>query len=155
MYTKAIHLEAVTDLTTEAFLAAFKRFTARRGVSSHMYSDCGTNFKGADNELKVLLESAKHNSVISHHRADNGITWNFNTPAAPHQGGLWEAGVKSVKFHLRRVIGATSLTLEEFQTVLCQVEACLNSRPLCAFSNDPADWSTWSFSNWTAFLCLT
>jgi hypothetical protein len=137
--TKAVHLEVVSELSTEAFLACFKRFTSRRGVSSHMYSDCGTNFVGADRELRELLESSKHNSVITDQLADKGTTWCFNPPSAPHQGGLWEAGVKSVKYHLRRVIGNHILSLEDFQTVLCQVEAILNSRPLCAMSSDPSD----------------
>jgi len=78
-------------------------------------------------------------SQFASYHADRGTTRHFNPPAAPHQGGLWEAGVKSVKFHLKRVIGAHVLTFEEFQTVLAQVEACLNSRPLCAMSCDPAD----------------
>lgn len=68
-----------------------------------------------------------------------GITWKFNTPLAPHQGGLWEAGVKSMKYHLRRVIGTSILTFEEFTTVLARVEGVLNSRPLTALSDDPTD----------------
>ncbi|XP_055859209.1 uncharacterized protein LOC129921419 [Episyrphus balteatus] len=58
--TKAIHLEVVSDLTTQAFLAAFRRFTARRGSCQHVYSDCGTNFVGANNELAKMLNEAKH-----------------------------------------------------------------------------------------------
>jgi hypothetical protein len=137
--TKAVHLEAVSDMTTDGFLAAFKRFTARRGASSHLYSDCGTNFGGADNELKEMLLGSQHNEALGHFLLEKGTTWSFNPPSAPHQGGLWEAGVKSVKFHLKRVIGNTVLSFEEFSTVLCRIEACLNSRPLCAMSSDPAD----------------
>jgi hypothetical protein len=137
--TKAIHLEAVSDMSTEAFIAALKRFTARRGRCAEIYSDCGSNFVGADKEPKYLLRSSHHNSTVTHYLADKGIKWNFNPPAAPHQGGLWEAGVKSVKYHLKRVVGTTTLTLEEFQTFLCQIEACLNSRPLCTMSTDPTD----------------
>ena len=138
--TKAVHLEPVSDLTTESFIGALKRFTGRRGVSSHLYSDCGTNFVGADKELKTMLTSSQHNSDVSHFLLEKGTTWHFNPPSAPHQGGLWEAGVKSVKFHLKRVMGNALLTFEEFTTVLCQVESCLNSRPLCAMSTDPADY---------------
>ena len=141
MSTKACHLESVTELSTEAFIATFKRFISRRGPSSHMYSDCGTNFVGADNEMKMLLESSNHNQLLNRHLTDQGITWHFNPASAPHQGGLWEAGVKSTKYHLKRVIGQNILTLEEFNTVLCQVEACLNSRPLCALSSDPSDFN--------------
>ena len=137
--TKAVHLEYVLDMTTESFLGALKRFVARRGMSSHIYSDCGTNFIGAEKELANLLSSSGHNNAVLRFLADKGISWHFNSPSAPHHGGLWEAGVKSTKYHLKRIIGVESISLEEFATVLCQVEAALNSRPLCALSPDPAD----------------
>ncbi|XP_024883564.1 uncharacterized protein LOC112462164, partial [Temnothorax curvispinosus] len=67
------------------------------------------------------------------------IKWSFNPPSAPHFVGLWEAGVKTFKTHLRRTVGDQVLSIEEFTTVLAQVEAVLNSRPLCPMSTDPAD----------------
>lgn len=54
-------------------------------------------------------------------------------------GGLWEAGIKSCKFHLARITGKSLFTFEEFTTILAQIEACLNSRPLTPMSSDPAD----------------
>lgn len=68
-----------------------------------------------------------------------GTEWRFTTPSAPHQGGLWEAAVKAMKYHLRRVIGAHRLTSNSFRTILCQTSAVMNSRPLLAFSNDLGD----------------
>ena len=68
-----------------------------------------------------------------------GIEWRFNPPSAPHFGGLWESGIKSVKSHLSRVIGNQVLTYEELSTFVVQVEAMLNSRPLCSLSSDPND----------------
>ena len=137
--TKAVHLEAVTDLTTEAFIASLKRFVSRRGIPSDIYSDCGSNFVGAERELKDMVSSSDHNTKMSHYFSDRGTQWHFNSPAAPHHGGLWEAGVKSVKYHLKRIMGPDSMTLEEFMTLLTQVEAALNSRPLCPLSTDPTE----------------
>ncbi|KAJ8723413.1 hypothetical protein PYW08_003325 [Mythimna loreyi] len=113
MSTRAVHLEAVSELSTKGFLAAFKRFVARRGRCAELHSDNGTNFVGAAREL-----------------ANNGTEWHFIPPHAPNFGGLWEAGIKSTKHHLKRVIGNSTLTYEEMATVLTQIEACLNSRPL-------------------------
>ncbi|XP_070167756.1 uncharacterized protein [Polyergus mexicanus] len=141
--SKAVHLEPVTSLTSVSFLAAFRRFTSRRGHCQQLLSDNGTNFRGAAKELASMFRAASDfykESVTS--LANDGTTWSFIPPGAPHFGGLWEAGVKSVKYHLRRVIGDHTLSYEELATVLTQVEACLNSRPLYALSNDPSDLST-------------
>lgn len=62
--TSAIHIELVTDYTTEAFIAAYKRFTSRRGICSTLSSDCGTNFKGADSELQRLFSSSTEHSNL-------------------------------------------------------------------------------------------
>ncbi|XP_015191151.1 PREDICTED: uncharacterized protein LOC107074303 [Polistes dominula] len=130
--TSAIHLEVVTDYTTDAFIAAYKRFTSRRGICATLRSDCGTNFKGADAELQALFSTtSKQLGKLATLLANDGTQWIFNPPSAPHFGGKWESGVKSVKHHLRRVIGDHRLTYEEMSTFLTQVEATLNSRPLC------------------------
>lgn len=136
MSTKAIHLEAVSALTTEAFLAAFRRFQSRRGHCSHIYSDNGTNFVGASKIINNEVTKALKCPVLFQTLAEDGTTWHFTPPAAPHFGGLWEAGVKSTKYHLKRIIGDNTLTFEELSTVLCQIEACLNSRPLCGLSEE-------------------
>ncbi|XP_071571136.1 uncharacterized protein [Temnothorax nylanderi] len=70
---------------------------------------------------------------------ENRTQWSFNPPAAPHMGGKWEAAVKSIKFHIRRTVGETRLTFEESMTLLTQIEAVLNSRPLEPLSDDPED----------------
>lgn len=132
MATRAIHLEAVSDMTSEGFLAAFKRFVARRGHCANLWSDNGSNFVGAARELKELLveESSGVAVEIADWLATNGTTWHRIPPYTPNFGGLWEAGIKSTKHHLKRVIGTSTLTFEEITTVLSQIEACLNSRPL-------------------------
>ncbi|KMQ88302.1 hypothetical protein RF55_12237 [Lasius niger] len=138
--SKAIHLEAVSDLSSASFLAAFKRFTARRGHCRLLISDNGTNFCGAARELRSMFKAASaFYSECATELANSGTEWSFILPGAPHFGGLWEAGVKSVKYHLRRILGEHKLTYEEMATLLSQIEACLNSRPLNALSNDPSD----------------
>ncbi|XP_074096713.1 uncharacterized protein LOC141525910 [Cotesia typhae] len=128
--TSAIHLEAVSDYSTEAFLKAFRRFSSRRGICKTLHSDCGTNFKGADNELKRLFSKATSESKeLQRLLTNDGTNWKFNPPGAPHMGGKWEAAVKSVKRHLQLSISETSFTFEDFSTLLAQVEAVLNSRP--------------------------
>ncbi|XP_062563505.1 uncharacterized protein LOC134226611 [Armigeres subalbatus] len=140
--TKAVHLELVSDLSTDRFLQALRRFVARRGLCTNIYSDNGTNFVGARNQLKDLLKLLKsndHNSAVSKECAKVGIQWHFIPPSAPHFGGLWEAAVRSTKHHLLRVIGESPVSPEDFTTLLTQVEACLNSRPLTPLSDDPND----------------
>lgn len=138
--TKAVHLELVADLTTKSFLAAFTRFVSRRGMCSDIYSDNGTNFVGASNELSKLYEFIRDNhSQINDYICKKNITWHFSPPSSPHMGGLWESAVKSMKTHLYKIIGQQHLSFDEFITVLAQVEACMNSRPLSPLSEDPSD----------------
>ncbi|XP_043284946.1 uncharacterized protein [Venturia canescens] len=140
--TSAVHLELVTDYTSDAFIAAFRQFTGRRGICHTLYSDCGTNFVGADAQLKGhFKESAAEMPHIISSLTNIGTRWSFNPPSAPHMGGKWEAAVKSAKHHLQRVIGDSALTYEEFTTLLTQVESVLHSRPLGAMSDDPDDFS--------------
>jgi hypothetical protein len=145
LVTKAVHLEVVTDLTTNAFIASLTRFVSRRGLCSHIFSDCGTNFVGADSALRKTLHSTIFSTAaqgeLLYFSSHKQIEFHFNPPAAPHQGGLWESAVKSAKHHLRRVMGESVLTLIEFITLTIQIEAMLNSRPLTPLSNDPADCS--------------
>ncbi|XP_025991639.2 uncharacterized protein LOC113003998 [Solenopsis invicta] len=138
--TRAVHLEAVSDYTADAFLAALRRFVARRGLCRTLRSDCGTNFVGADAQLRSFFaaDSPELRRIVGRLASDR-IKWLFNTPSAPNFGGIWEAAVKSLKHHLRRVLGDSTLTFEEMSTLLAQVEACLNSRPLQALSDDPDD----------------
>ncbi|XP_011865588.1 PREDICTED: uncharacterized protein LOC105560785 [Vollenhovia emeryi] len=138
--TKAIHLELVGDYSTQAFLNAFSRSCARRGLPQTMYSDNGTTFVGADRELTLAYRSALHDPNFLNMTASDNVTWNFVPPSAPHFGGLWEAGVRSVKTHLRRVLGSHRLTFEEFSTLLCRIEACLNSRPIAPLSDTLEDY---------------
>lgn len=135
--TRAIHLELVSSLSTEDYILALKRFISRRGKPDEIFSDNGKNFVGAQKEFPLFSNTNKNN--INEFATSNGIKFRFIPPYAPHFGGLWEAGVKACKFHLRRVVGTANLTYEEFYTVLVQIEAILNSRPMTPLSSDPSD----------------
>ncbi|XP_062711389.1 uncharacterized protein LOC134289517 [Aedes albopictus] len=142
MVTKAVHLELVSDLCADAFLAALKRFVARRGKPATLYCDNATNFKGADRELRELckqLKDQQQKQKVASFCAESAIKFNFIPANAPTFGGLWEAAVKSMKHHFRRVVGLEALSTEAMTTVLCEIEGCLNSRPLTALSEDPSD----------------
>ncbi|XP_057660737.1 uncharacterized protein LOC130896573 [Diorhabda carinulata] len=142
MATKAVHIELVSNLTTDAFIAALKRFGARRGNPTVIYSDNATNFLGARNQLRELYKHFQKNEfsdAIQNYLTQNETQWKFIPPRSPHWGGIWEAAIKSAKYHIARLIGLTKLTFEQFSTILSQIEAILNSRPLSALCNDPSD----------------
>lgn len=140
--TKAVHIEAVSDLSTDAFIAALKRMIGRRGLPTDIFCDNGTNFVGANNklrELKNFLFDNKHQNIITNFCCNEFINFHFIPPRAPHFGGLWEAAVKSAKGHLNRTLANTRLTFEELVTSLVEIEAILNSRPISPMSSDPSD----------------
>ena len=138
--TKAVHLEPVSALTTEAFFAALQRFISRRGAPVLIRSDCGTNYVGARNQLMEAQSFLRaNNDAITHTLANQHITWLLNPPKGPWFGALHEINVKSTKQLFYRVIGEQHLTFEEFATLLARIEAVLNSRPLCPLSSDPSD----------------
>lgn len=151
MVTRAVHLDVVTALTSEKFLEAYERFASRRGVPEILYSDNGTNFVGASNILdkaidtwpediaKIIMDTWRSSCVQEHVRNRGTSTWRFIPPGSPNQGGLWESAVKSMKYHLRRVAGTQKYTYEGLCTLLAGIEACMNSRPICAMSDDPED----------------
>ena len=135
--TKALHLELAMNLDVTSFINALHRLIARRGFIQEIWSDNGRNFTGANNylcELKDFLYSKGLQESI----AKEGLKWNFIPPYTPNFGGLWEAGIRSVKNHLHKSFGDQVLTVEEVNTVLCRIEGILNSRPLLPI-NDVAD----------------
>ncbi|XP_049287301.1 uncharacterized protein LOC125765857 [Anopheles funestus] len=144
LQTRAVHVELVSDWTTDAFLASLRRFTSRRGYPKTIRSDNATNFAGAKTELHELWRMFQNECAtkkITDYCTDKGIDWSFIPPRSPHFGGIWEAGVKQVKHHLKRIVGERKLTYEELYTTLTQIEAVLNSRPLIPSSDDPSEYT--------------
>lgn len=94
LITRAIHIDVVVDLSSAAFISCYERFVCRRGMCYRLYSDNGTAFVGANKELREAFKAWKVPSILSHLNA-KGTSWIFMKPAAPHQGGIYEAAVKS------------------------------------------------------------
>jgi hypothetical protein len=142
--TKAVHLELVSDLTTDTFLASYKRFISRRNVPTEVFCDNAATFKSASTKLSELykLNNNKcHQMQVQNVTAKLGTTFHFIPSYSPVFGALWEAAVKSVKYHLKRVLCSHVLTFEELYTVLVQIEGILNSRPITPMSSDIEDMS--------------
>jgi hypothetical protein len=145
MCTRGIHIEIVSDLTYEAFRAAFTRFTARRGTPSKIFSDNGTTFIKTARMLKQDWVVAKNMAISKMAQETQSqcqpIEWTFIPPYSPNFGGLWEAAVKSTKYHMKRILTISNLTYEEFATVLTHIEGIVNSRPVAQMSEDPNNYS--------------
>ncbi|XP_032412291.1 uncharacterized protein LOC116718056 [Xiphophorus hellerii] len=136
--SRAVHLEVAHTLDTDSCINAIRRFICRRGPVSSIRSDHGTNFVGANRELKEGL-AALNQSKIQKALVQDGINWHFNIPAASHHGGIWERLIRSVKSVLTSVLKQQVLDDETLQTVFCEAEAILNDRPITLVSDDPND----------------
>ena len=110
---RAVHLELVDSLSAETTVMAFRRFMARRGKPTCVFSDNARGFRAAAVSLQM-----------------DGVEWRFIAPLSPWWGGWWERLVRSTKSALRKTLGRRTLTWNQLHTVLVEVEACLNSRPL-------------------------
>jgi hypothetical protein len=136
--TRAIHIEKLDSLDTDSFLNSFRRFSARRGMPLKIWSDNGTNFVGAHNEL---IKSAKQidKDQVQSRCTNDGVEWSFNPPCASHWGGIWERMIRTIRKVLTAILSNTRLTDEILATVFCEAENIINSRPITKVSNDPSD----------------
>ena len=138
--SRAIHLEVAISLETDAFINVLRRFIARRGNVKSLWSDNGTNFIGAQKELRLALSEMNQEPIQSTLRRE-GIDWHFNPPTASHMGGVWERMIRSARKILTALLHehGTRLDTDSFHTLLCEVEAIINSRPITNVSDDPDD----------------
>ena len=139
MASRAIHIETTTKMDTDTLILAIRRFIDRQGEVKSIRSDNGTNFIGADNELKKCLEEIDNERVREYliSRNCDWIIWKRNPPEASHMGGVWERQIRSIRSILTALMKEypAMLTDESFRTLMTETEAIINSRPLTV---DPA-----------------
>ena len=130
--TRAVHLELASDMSEQSFFLMFRRFVSRRGLPATLISDNAKTFKSSS---KIILNIARAADVIKYLN-NNRITWRFIRERAPWWGGFWERLIRSVKRCLKKCIGRANLTFEQFRTVLVEIEAMINARPLTYVCDD-------------------
>ena len=135
---RAVDIEVAHTLEADSFICAYQRFVSRRGKPKEIYSDNGTNFTGAERELREALERSDQSKVYSRLRTDD-VQWSFNPPEASHQGGVWEHIIRSVRKILGALLKEQLVNDETLSTLLCEVEKILNDRPLTPVSDHPDD----------------
>ena len=128
-------------LDTDSFVIAFTWMTSRRGTPTYVISDNGTNFVGAERELRELVEALDANRITQETSKYHPIDWKLNPPCAPHFGGVFEALIKSAKKAIKVILGDADVTDEELHTAVSGAERLLNSRPITYVSSDPNDLS--------------
>ena len=138
--SRALHIETLASLETTAFINALRRFIARRGNIFIVRSDNGTNFVGAEKELRDSIDHWNSKQTKDWMLQKN-ITWTFNPPTASHFGGVWEREIRSIRKVISGLANEQPLHLDDdgINTLFCEVESILNSRPLTANSQDPND----------------
>lgn len=136
MCSRAVHIEMLDDLSTDAFINALRAFIAIRGAVRQLRSDQGTNFVGASHELAEALKDMNQECL-----KELGCEFVMNTPTASHMGGVWERQIKTVRNVLNSILDQSSRALDSssLRTYLYEVMAIVNSRPLTTqHLNDPS-----------------
>ena len=146
--TRAIHIEDVGSLETDAFIQALRRFICIQGAAKEIWSDNGTNFIGGEKELK-LARQEWNQTAIKHALHEKEVEWrcqpfqkwHFQPPTASHISGVWERLIRSVRMTMKAVLGHPHafVSRKTLRTVFAEAIGILNARPLCP-SSDPTDW---------------
>ncbi|XP_078350872.1 uncharacterized protein LOC144635663 [Oculina patagonica] len=139
MSSRAVHIETLDDMTTDAFINALRCFTAIRGPVQQLRSDQGSNFVGARNELATAMNELD-NDRIQTYLTNNRCEFVMNAPHSSHWGGVWERQIRTTRSVLNTVLDDFKgrLDTSSLRTFLYEVMAIINSRPLtCQCLNDP------------------
>ena len=137
MVTRGVHIEVLEAMDSSCFINALRRFFSIRGPARQIRSDCGTNFVGACNEIGRQLQDKE---PIKRYLLTRGCEWVFNPPHASHMGGAWERMIgisRRILEGILRDVKPSQLTHEVFTTLMAEVAAIINSRPLLPDSNTP------------------
>ena len=134
--TRAVHLEVVHDMSSEEFLLCFRRFIAQRGTPCEIISDNSMQFRASSTVLDRIWNKIQQSDEIMSNVSNAGIKWRFNVELAPWMGGFYERLIGLVKTSLRKTIERRLLTTVQLQTLLKEIEAVLNSRPLVYVGDD-------------------
>lgn len=126
---RAVHVEISQDLSSDAFILCLKNFMNLRGVPTVLYSDNGSNFVGAKNEIIRSAEFVGQ-CGIQNATSEKGIKWKFNNPGDPAAGGCWERLVQAIKRVLKRIMKDVSPRVETLRSFLIEAANIVNSRPL-------------------------
>lgn len=132
---RAVHIEVADSLSTDSFINALRRFIARRGQVKSVYCDRGTNFIGAERELREAIDHWDQ-GLINQSLLRKGIDWHFNPPYSSHFGGIWERQIRTVRKVLNGIMKEQTLNDDGLNTLMCEVESIINSRPLTTVSSD-------------------
>lgn len=138
LQTRAVHIEMAYSMSTDSFIKIIMKFIARRGAPSKFISDNGSNFVGAESELRQIAENASDDSVDKV-LIKRGVEWQFHPPFSSHRGGVWERLIRSVKRILRSIANEQVLTDEKLSTLLIEAERILNSRPIVPWSQSDTE----------------
>ena len=136
---RAVHLEVAADMSTDSFINALRRFLARRGQVKKIKCDKGTNFVGTSNVMKDHIDDFEKVNKIKNELMNRGIIWEFNPPTASHFGGAWERMIRTFRRILESLMGMQVMDDDSIQTLFCEIEAIINSRPLSVVSSDAKD----------------
>jgi hypothetical protein len=137
--TRAVHIEVLEEMSSSSFINGLRRFIAIRGNVKEFRSDRGSNFIGSTQDLKVNVINVEDGPVPKY-LCESGVTWKFNAPHSSHMGGVWERMIGIARKILDgMLLGAHGkhLTHEILITLMAEVCAIMNSRPLGPISSDP------------------